>query len=108
MTLSAKMRERGMRATLMVRGRSATTDTGEAVFMVVQDQPPLDDPDQPAQSKTAIYCAISIAAWAVADPRAVKLFTESEAGGRAYRVLRYDESSADAVVWKFFCEAQRL
>ena len=95
----------GFQANLRARGRAMTTDQGDTLTAIVQDLQPLPDLEHTAQAKKTIYVQIHAAANAVANPRAVQTFTE--AGGRNYAVIRYDETVADAVTWSWFCEAQR-
>ena len=80
--------------------------TGERILAIVSDEPILMDAiTSVAQAQKPIYATVSTIAGAVANPRAVTTFTE--VGGRAYDVIRYDESAADAVSWKWFCESDR-
>lgn len=109
MTIAQNMRIAGFKASLRVRGRCMTTDGGDVVTVLVQDAPMLQDPDKPAQQKQPVYVMIFALAGAVADPRAIESFTDNagQDNERVFKVFRYDETSGDAVAWKWFCEAQR-
>lgn len=106
MTISEKMRQRGFAITKRVRGREATTDTREALTITVQDVQGLQDPDKPMQAKMPVYTIVTASAGTVADPRVIKLFTETESG-RWHKPYRFKETSADRITWVWECEAQR-
>jgi hypothetical protein len=106
MTITQQARIRGFNANLAMRGRPVTTDTQESLTVLVRDRAAITDPDQPAQAKIAIYTAIEALAGAVADPRAIGLFTEAD--GRWHKVLQFIELRGDLVKWVWDCEAQRL
>lgn len=105
MTAAQIARQKGFKATLRTRGRKVKASTGESFFAVVQDDPPLLDPTTVIQAQKTIYSTVSAEAGCVPNPRLVKSLQEVD--GRSYSVIRFDESAADAVVWKWFCEAQR-
>lgn len=105
-TIAQRGRRLGFLANLNIRGRQMTTDTKERVTALVQDQPIMQDPDKPAQAEQPVFVRIAVLADAVKDPRAIGQFVEAD--GRTHRVLRFDETSGDQVVWGWFCEAERL
>jgi hypothetical protein len=109
-TIAQNMRVAGFKANLRVRGRCMDADTGETVTVLVQDAPVLSDPDKPAQKKKPVYAQIFALAAAfggtIKDPRAVETFTQKDTG-QVFTVFSYDETTGDAVTWKWFCEAQR-
>lgn len=101
-------RRAGFRDSLRVRGREMITNTDETVTAIVDDAQPHDNPTNELQAKRPVFAFVFIAVGAVASPRDILHFRETDQGGRNYRVLGYAESAADGVSWKFECEAQRL
>ena len=86
-------------------GRELVANTGERINCLVEDIPILPDPDQPAQAKVPVYVRLHAVATDVIDPRLINRFTD--AGGRFFKVLKYEETSQN--VWEtcWMCEAQR-
>jgi hypothetical protein len=107
LTPAAKARLIGFKATLKTRGREVKADTGETMIAVIADDVLLPDMMRTAQAEKVIYSTVSILSGGVANPRVVTEFTETAKGGRKYAVIRYDESAADVVSWKWYCEAMR-
>jgi len=101
-----KLRLKSFAKTLQMRGRAVTTDQKDSLTAVIQDQPLLPDLEHTAQAKLPVYSVVHAMAGSVVNPRSVTMFTET-ATGRFYDVLRYEESAADNLTWKWFCEAQR-
>lgn len=108
MTLAQRMRGAGFNANLRVRGREMITDTDETVTALVDDAQPLPDPTDEAKAMNVIFASISVLVGAVESPRDIGFFRETAIGGRNYKVLRFMESSADGVSFKFECESQRM
>lgn len=111
-TIAQAARIRGFKANLLIRGRRVTTDSldeqnkPQVLTVLIKDEPTMADPDKPAQAKQPVYTTLTALAGSVTDPRAVQKFTEED--GRLYRVLRYEETVADLVTWKWYCESQRV
>lgn len=105
LTMTQQARMRGLKASIMVRGRAVVANTDEKLSVMVEDQAALSDPDKPAQAQLQVYTLLTAAAGAVADPRAIEKFTEED--GRWHRVIEYRESRGDMLTWKWFCESQR-
>jgi hypothetical protein len=105
MTPAQQARILGLRANLLVRGRSAVTDTAEKLVVLVEDIQELPDPDKPVQTELCIYTTITALAGSVRDPRAIGSFKEAD--GRGHRVIEYLETRGDMVTLKWRCEADR-
>lgn len=105
-TVAQRARMKGFRETLRIRGRKMTASSGEQLVVVVHDEAILLDPNAFVQAEKPVYAELNATAGSVANPRAVTSFSEADSG-LVYQVIRYDESAADAVVWKWFCEVQR-
>ena len=84
-----------------------TASTGENVVAIVADEPLLMDEINVAQTQKTLYSTVSAPTGSVSNPRAVTGFTETTGDFRTYSVIRFDESAADGVTWKWFCEALR-
>lgn len=106
MTPAQKARTIGFKASLAVRGRAMTTDAKASLTAIVSEEPLLPDTMHTAQAEKPVYSTVSALSGAIANPRTVTAFTETQTG-RVHTVQRYDESSADSVVWKWFCETSR-
>jgi hypothetical protein len=112
LTMSEKLRLAGFKTSLRTRGRALSADTGESVTGIIHEEPVLPDIEHTAQAEKTIYATVTTIAStvkdpqfsSVANPRTVKTFTES---GKEYFVIRFEETSADRLTWKWFCEAQR-
>lgn len=102
-----KHRLKAFKETLRQRGRAMTTSDGDKLTAVPHDQPLLTDTDHTAQAKLPVYTMIHALAGSVTNPRTLTTFTDLKSG-RNYDVIRYEESAADNISWKWFCEAQRL
>jgi hypothetical protein len=113
LSLSETLRLKGVKSSLRTRGRAMIASNGETVTGIVHEEPTLPDVEHTAQAEKTIYASITTIAGtlndpqfsSVKDPRAVTQF--QEIGGKTYFVIRFEESSADRLTWKWFCEAQR-
>ena len=107
MTIAEAARIQGFAANLLIRGRQMTASSGETLCAIVQDEALLPDASTIAEAQKRVYSIVSARAGSVADPKAVTSFTETESGGRKYEVIRFEESAADAVAWKWLCDVKR-
>lgn len=105
LTPGQEARLTGLLALFEADGRTITTDGGETFVGLIEDIQPLLEPVEIARQKLPVIVNVTALKGAVQDPRVVKTMTEPQYGDM--KVLKYIETRADQLTWKWTCEAQR-